>query len=177
MPTSTVAYEMLDVSTAHLTRQTRHRLETFELEGVLYYPKGPWGWFVNIPSPEDLVLGEELPSDLKACIHTAQSLGAEWIMFDCDGTVLPSLETFEDEETPWSSNQAVLRQLALAYANHLSLRYGRDIKATVTSSGKICAKEDDPEGMYALVSAQFVHAVVMRKLPVLDSPLNRAADL
>lgn len=93
MPTTpTVEFKMLDVSTAHLSPQTRQRLETFDVEGVLFYPKGPWGWFVNVPAREDgLVVGEEVPTDLKACIQFAQTLEKEWIMFDCDGTIIQDL--------------------------------------------------------------------------------------
>src|SRR2546428_10155927 len=106
MPTtSTGKFKVLDVPTAHLSPQTRQRLEAFDVEGVLFYPKGPWGWFVNVPSREDgLVVGEEVPTDLKACIQFAQTLEKEWIMFDCDGTVMQDLPKFVDEEVPCCTN-------------------------------------------------------------------------
>ena len=169
MPTtSTVEFKMLDVSTAHLSPQTRQRLETFDVEGVLFYPKGPWGWFVNVPTLEDgLVVGDEVPTDLKVCIQFAQSLEKEWIMFDCDGSIVQELPTFDDE-VPSGTNHDVLQQLAQAFACHLNVRYGRNCSVTVTNNGKISVKENIEDGMYALVSAEFVQTIVMRHLPVIE---------
>ena len=170
MPTTpTVEFKMLDVSTAHLSPQTRQRLETFDVEGVLFYPKGPWGWFVNVPAREDgLVVGEEVPTDLKACIQFAQTLEKEWIMFDCDGTVIQDLPKFGDEEVPCCANHHALQQLAQAYARHLSARHNRNVKATVTSNGKISVKDDLEDGMFALLSAEFVQKIVMQRLSVIE---------
>ena len=102
MPTNqTVDFKMLDVSTAHLSPETRQRLETSDIEGVLFYPKGPWGWFINVPSREDgLTVGDEVPADLKNCIEFAQTLEKEWIMFDCDGSIVQELPKFESDEVP-----------------------------------------------------------------------------
>ena len=61
-----------------------------------------------------------------------------------------------------------MEQLAQAYARHLSVRYGRNVKATVTSTGKISVKDDLENGMYATVSAEFVQVMVMQHLPVID---------
>lgn len=167
--TTTVDFKMLDASTAHLSPQTRQRLEHFDLEGVLFYPKGPWGWFVNVPTREDgLVVGEEVPADLKACIEFAQTLEKEWIMFDCDGNVMQDLPTYAADEVPSSTNHHVLQQLAQAYARHLSVRHALNVTATVTSNGKISVKDDRENGMYALVSAEFVQTIVMQHLPVIE---------
>jgi hypothetical protein len=150
------------VSTAHLTSKTRQQLETFDLEGVLYYPKGPWGWFVNVPAREDgLVVGDEVPADLKFCIEFAQSQEKDWIMFDCDGSIVPDLPTFEDDELLTGANHAALHTLAAVYAQHLTQKFGRNVKAVVTINGKISVKDDHEGGMYGLVSAEFVQAMVM----------------
>lgn len=170
MPTtSTVDFKMLDVSTAHLSPQTRQRLETFDVEGVLFYPKGPWGWFVNVPTLDDgLVIGDEVPTDLKTCILFAQTLEKEWLMFDCDGSIVQELPRFDVEEVPCCTNHSALQHLAQAYARHLSTRHGRNFTSTVTNNGKISVKDDLENGMYALVSAEFVQAMVMQHLPVIE---------
>lgn len=172
MPTKkTVDFKMIDVSTAHLSPDTRQRLETSDIEGVLFYPKGPWGWFINVPSRKDgLIVGNEVPADLKDCIEFAQTHEKEWIMFDCDGAIVNELPTFESEEVPVSTNHIPLKQLAQAYARHLSVRYGLIVKATVTSTGKISVKDCLANGMYATVSAEFAQVMVMQCLPVIDSP-------
>jgi len=172
MPTNqTVEFKMLDVSTAHLSPETRQRLETSDIEGVLFYPKGPWGWFINVPSRDDgLTAGDEVPADLKNCIEFAQTLEKEWILFDCDGSIVQELPKFESEEVPCCTDHRNLEQLAQAYARHLSVRYGHNVKATVTSTGKISVKDDLENGMYATVSAEFAQDMVMRQLPVIDLP-------
>lgn len=172
MPTNqTVDFKMLDVSTAHLSPETRQRLETADIEGVLFYPKGPWGWFIYVPSrDEGLNVGDEVPADLKNCIDFAQTLEKEWIMFDCDGSIVQELPKFESDKVPCCTNHRSLEQLAQAYARHLSVRYGRNVKATVTSTGKISVKDDLENGMYATVSAEFAQVMVMRQLPVIDLP-------
>lgn len=170
MPTtSTVSFKMLDVSTAHLSPKTRQRLETFDVNGVLFYPKGPWGWFVSVPTLADaLIVGDEVPSDLKTCIEFAQTLEKEWIMFDCDGSIVQELPTFDDDEVHTSTNQDYLQHLAQAYASHLNDRHGRNFKATVNNNGKIIIKDDLENGMHAILSPEFVQAMVMKHLPVVD---------
>lgn len=170
MPTtSIVEFKMLDVSTAHLSPETRKLLETFDVSGVLFYPKGPWGWFVNVPArDDDLVVGNEVPADLKNCMEFAQAQQKDWIMFDCDGTVMPELPCFGDEQVPCGTRSNHLDQLAQAFARHLSVRYNRNVKATFTSDGKISVKDDLENGMYALVSVDFVQAMMMQHLPVVE---------
>lgn len=88
---------MLDLSTAHLTPETRTMLLQERLEGALYYSKGPWGWFVNVPSKADNIpIGDEVPHDLKACIEYAQDGQHDWIMLDNDGTVMADLPVYGD---------------------------------------------------------------------------------
>ncbi|MFC6282181.1 MULTISPECIES: DUF5983 family protein [Polaromonas] len=171
---STVEFTMLDVSTAHLSPETRQRLETFDVEGVLYYPKGPWGWFVNVPDREDgLVVGDEVPKDLKACIQFAQTLEKEWIMFDCDGTIMEDLPKFDDEKLPSITNHHVLQQLAQNYARHLSVRHGRNVKAMVTGNGKIRVKDDQENGLSALLTPEFVQAILLQHQPATETDIHQ----
>ena len=92
-----VTFKMLDISTAHLTTQTRAQMEQQNAEGVLFYPKGPWGWFTYVPSlADELTVGDEAPADLKQCIEFAQQRGFDWIVFDCDGAVITDLPLYEE---------------------------------------------------------------------------------
>jgi hypothetical protein len=81
----TVQYPLrifLDLSTAHLTPKTRGSLM-------------PYGWFVwaeEDPNPENF------PDDLIACMNHARSLGAEYILFDCDALEVAELPVYGDDD-------------------------------------------------------------------------------
>ncbi len=51
-----------------------------------------------------------VPSDLMACIERARALSMDWIMFDCDGTLVPGLAQYNDETPSPSSHNTVLMQ-------------------------------------------------------------------
>lgn len=109
MKTSNVIFKMLDLSTGHLTALTRALLEANALNGALYYAKGPWGWFLNVPTIEDGVeIDPSLPVDLKQCLHYAQGQKVEWIVFDCDGSYVAELATYEDVIRPGAAPGKVL---------------------------------------------------------------------
>ena len=149
-------FNMLDMSTAHLSSDTRERLDKLDIEGVLYYPKGPWGWFVNVPTGHDAPeITDEVPADLKRCMHFAQNLNKEWIMFDCDGVIVDGLLAYEDENANNHPSDS-LEKLAQQYSQYLIGRFERNFKATVTGTGKIFVKDDLENGMYAILSPEFV---------------------
>ena len=102
MQSQPTTFTMLDLSTAHLKPETRTLLTQDLVDGALIYPKGPWGWFVHVPTETDgLTISDEVPADLKACILYAQRHQQNWLMLDCDGTVASELPVYGDvEEAP-----------------------------------------------------------------------------
>lgn len=159
--TDLVSFSMLDVSNAHLTSKTRALLEQKNVEGVLFYDKGPWGWFVHIPEKsEEFSLSEDVPDDLRQCIEYAQDRAFHWIMFDCDGTAIPDLPLYEEIGIGEPQMTTESRILADAYARHLTQKLGRPVTAEVTPRGKIAVKEQRDGGLYGEVSPSFAQAMV-----------------
>lgn len=89
---------MLCLSTAHLTFTTRELLEAGDLEGAIFFPKGPHGWFMYVP--ERQLLGAAacapLPEDITTCVAYACAHGMQWLMFDTDGPILEDLSLYEE---------------------------------------------------------------------------------
>jgi hypothetical protein len=94
----------LDLSTGHLTQQTREWLDNLDwkTEGPAG-GAGPHGWFIYAhddnscqPSAPHAPSGE-FPPDLWACIEKAKELGADYVLFDCDAEPNPDLlPVYED---------------------------------------------------------------------------------
>lgn len=168
MPTThLVTFKMLDVSTAHLTTQTRALLEQQDVEGVLFYPKGPWGWFAYVPSlADELTVADEAPADLKQCIGFAQQRGFDWIVFDCDGAVIADLPLYEEVAIPDQAETAAARVLAASYGRHLQRSLRRSVATAVGSDGSILVNAAGSPTMQ--VSPGFAQAMVMQEVPVKD---------
>lgn len=176
MATTNVEFRMLDASTAHLMAQTRERMSDDALDGVLFYPKGPWGWFVHVPCKEDgIELAAEVPEDVKTCIGYAQAHGFHWIMFDGDGAFIDDLPIYEEETPSGCDIVQATTVLSQAYARHLSAKHGTTVLAEEPRDGKICVREDRPGGMRASVSPEFAQAMIMAHLPVIDPAAVTAA--
>ena len=77
----------LDCSTAHLSPTARDYIDG----GEPVASPTPYGWFVWANEEPD----ETVPSDLAALMAHARSLGAEYILFDCDADEIAALPTFE----------------------------------------------------------------------------------
>lgn len=89
-----IKHVMLELSTAHLSKETLDELTANTIESVMSYGKtvgwlGSVGCFVPITGQE-----ENLPSDLESCIRFAEKLGADWIMFDDDAEVIEELALY-----------------------------------------------------------------------------------
>lgn len=167
MKSPLVVFQMLDVSTAHLTSQTRDQLDQQGYDGVLCYPKGPWGWFMYVPSLQDgLALAEDAPQDLKQCIEYAQLNKFDWIVFDCEGAVITELPLYEEIGFPDQPNQANGRVLAAAYSRHLTRKLGAPVHAAATDDGKILVSHDRSTRIHGKVSMEFAQCMVMQALPV-----------
>ena len=99
--------KLLTLSTAHLTRETREKMDNPEfIDEVLpaIYPKTvlgtTYGWFVYTTrcagQDEDEDNLENLPEDLKAAIDLANSLSCSVVCFDADADPVPNLKTYDD---------------------------------------------------------------------------------
>lgn len=88
----------LDLSTGHLTPRTRRDLETRAVVD-LPFAGGPtrYGWFAYAHDENSGVGGDQIHSDLWACMCFARTLGCDYLMFDCDAEVIAELPYFEDE--------------------------------------------------------------------------------
>jgi hypothetical protein len=80
---------MLILSTAHIVPKTANRYGYDLGQGTLVYVSEETDW------REEIVT--EYP-DLKGPFELAVSVGAEWIMFDCDGPVMGELPVYEWED-------------------------------------------------------------------------------
>lgn len=87
----------LNLSTGHLTEDTRERLTRCALNNdhipmCTVYEKSEYGWLVYIDDQDDT---DELPADLQDCIRVALAYGANCICFDRDAYELDLLPKYE----------------------------------------------------------------------------------
>ena len=91
-----------DLSTAHLTLDTRELLEEAALQDgaptglPIVYNKGGYGYLVHVdPSLTEETLAT-YPEDLQIVIRAAGEAGCDWVMFDGAGPVVENLPTYSD---------------------------------------------------------------------------------
>ena len=89
---------MLDMSTRYLTEETRNKMCNGEKFPFIYSVKAVdgviRGFFVHIPGETDIE--EDLwPQDMLACARFANSVGAEWIHFDEEGSYYGDLAAYD----------------------------------------------------------------------------------
>lgn len=80
---------MLVLSTGNITRETCDALCSAN-SPVASWAKGNYGCFAYVPPCND-----GLSSDLAAAFDSARRAGCEWVMFDCDAPLDPSLPNFD----------------------------------------------------------------------------------
>ena len=99
-PEETEFHTMLVASTRYITVEDRDKLEG-KSESLVYFAKGEYGWFINIPEGTEL---EELMDRLvnhgfsAAFVNLIQFTvdnKCQWLMLDRDGGNLPGLPTFK----------------------------------------------------------------------------------
>ncbi|RWM32602.1 MAG: hypothetical protein EOR77_21470 [Mesorhizobium sp.] len=84
--------QMLELSTAHLSRQTADLIEMQTDDIPIFYEKLEYGWWFPVlecSSPHTI------PEDLKQVLDFARSLNCQWVMFDRDADQHPSLPSYE----------------------------------------------------------------------------------
>lgn len=96
--------KFLDLSTGHLTEQTREWIDAnlirvpygaavFATYGTFALANGEYGWFVYVPT-EPAAL--QVPDDLATCIRFAEDQDCDWLLFDTDGGRVDGLAFYED---------------------------------------------------------------------------------
>lgn len=85
----------LTISTAHITPETNAKLlvepETNEL-CLSVYRKEDYGYYITITDQIDYNL---LPTELAKIIQFTKDVGCSILCLDCDGPIIPYLETFD----------------------------------------------------------------------------------
>ncbi len=83
-------HDMIAISTAHISRETANLLDQLaagkkNIEGLVVYNKGEYGWFIPIIEEElETLENNECPGDLFHCLSYAHKNGGSWVMFDRD---------------------------------------------------------------------------------------------
>jgi len=84
--------KMLDLSTAHVSKETAQMLDDDRLSDfVVPYQKGDFGWFIWVPPVEH----EGVPADLRAVLAYARTQQCDWVMLDCDAETIDNLPSFD----------------------------------------------------------------------------------
>ena len=89
---------LLDLSTGHLSLDTRERLERAEDCADLGVTWRPNGYFLSA-NPENF-RHQDLPPDLLHCVRYAHANGAAYLLFDQDAAPQAGLPWYEDGNTP-----------------------------------------------------------------------------
>jgi hypothetical protein len=97
LPSDDSIRKFLDVSTKHISPETRDVLESGEGTGNVIFDdhgaKGEYGWWIYAPEdPEDL---QGFPDDLRAICELARQHGCSWICLDRDADEIAGLKTWE----------------------------------------------------------------------------------
>jgi len=82
--------KMLDISTAHVSKETNDKLEKDDVNGALYVIPHHYGYFVYVPEDSE----PETPKDLQALFDFAKSKNCSWIKLDCDAVEYKELPTY-----------------------------------------------------------------------------------
>ncbi|MCF6303854.1 MAG: hypothetical protein L3J33_00580 [Rhodobacteraceae bacterium] len=98
---------MLDISTGHLTEDTRKRLGEDSVNFFIGKPcslpfavKGSsYGWFIDVrDAAERSISGKPYPSDIIDCYGLALKLDCSFILFDRDAERHPNLNWYGDRD-------------------------------------------------------------------------------
>ena len=82
---------MLDLSTAHISKETNDKLERDDVNGALYVIPHHYGYFVYVPDDEE----PETPKDLHEIFNLARSKKCTWLKLDCDAVEYKELPTYD----------------------------------------------------------------------------------
>ena len=91
------SHNMLALSTAHLTYEVVRDLDCGQVEGLVYYGKGDYGFFVYTGEMRPGEIEIYYPELLK-CLNFALDKGFNWIMFDMDVDPISELPVYDWED-------------------------------------------------------------------------------
>ena len=66
--------KVLDISTAHITKETHDKLEALDRDGALYVVPHYYGFFIYVSDDME----NDTPEDLKAVFRFAKEHGCDW---------------------------------------------------------------------------------------------------
>jgi len=84
---------VLELSTDHLTPETKIAWLDGKLEPYLTYRYDDMGWWLWTGSEEGLL--QQVPADIRAVVVYARNLGCDWIRFDREACYVNGLPVYE----------------------------------------------------------------------------------
>lgn len=94
--------KMLTLSTAHLRASTLTLMDGNDIDGIVLWPKGEYGYFVWVPDhgPQGNEKAIELypdavPNELRVILEFGREHGCEFVCFDCDSNTVEGLVIYE----------------------------------------------------------------------------------
>lgn len=78
---------MLTLSTSHISEDAGKILASEP--SLCCYKKSDYGWFIPTNNLSNF------PDSVKACLDYALSIGADWLILDCDGPTIPELPVYD----------------------------------------------------------------------------------
>jgi len=87
---------VLDLSTAHLSVETRRLLDSLagDVDAAFMVGATGHGWFVSVIDDTD----EDYPADILACFALANTVDASHILFDRDASAIVELEVHDEDD-------------------------------------------------------------------------------
>lgn len=90
----------ITLSAAHLTQETRARLDNPDLTTwPCYGGRMPFGYFIYAHDENAGTGDDEIPADLWKCCEYARAKGADYIMFDKELPAESGLDSYEEAPT------------------------------------------------------------------------------
>jgi len=123
---------MLDISTGHLTEETRRRMGEDSRNFFVGKPcslpfavKGSsYGWFIDVrDADERAVSGLVYPFDIVDCYELALQLGCSYILFDRDAERHATLNWYGDRAQAAYAEEQALRDTGLQSERPLTLNH------------------------------------------------------
>lgn len=84
---------VVELSTAHVTQETRRKMAASELLSASAYPT-PYGGLVYV-LPREATIPDSYPLDLLVLLDVARQAGGDFVLLDADVDPLPCLPVFD----------------------------------------------------------------------------------
>lgn len=93
-----VIRKFLDLSTGHLTLETREAIDKGHGPSTIYPHPGNFGWFMHVPNLDRQDPEKVVRADLAVIFERARQLGCDYVNLDCDAEPCPGLPWYDDDE-------------------------------------------------------------------------------